>query len=327
MAREDSPSRLIRLLRLATEVRTHPSQTPEQLQRALAISESQYFRDKEALLEMGFQYKWDRTKRRHVVEKDIFLPVMQLELTELFALAAAVRQLSASGDYALSFGALNALKKIGAGADSHLLPVVRAVIDDMVLEEGFGCDVNVLETLQECREREREVIITYRGKSTGWQEERIHVDPYCLYFRRRAIYLDGWSHNANEIRTFRVNRISRAEPVARYFKVREVYDAHQRHRSAWEVFSGDSVERVTILFDRETAPYIAESRFHRTQHTERRDDGSLLFTVEVAEPREVAWWARRWGAGAEVMEPAWLRDEEREECEKVLRKYGPEKEE
>ena len=38
--------RVIRLIRLITEIKTNPRQTPEQLYRALGISRSQYFQDK-----------------------------------------------------------------------------------------------------------------------------------------------------------------------------------------------------------------------------------------------------------------------------------------
>jgi len=44
--------------------------------------------------------------------------------------------------------------------------------------------------------------------------------------------------------------------------------------------------------------------------------------VHVAEPREVMWWAFRWGAGAEIMEPDWLREEAKGEVEKMKGIYG-----
>ena len=38
-------------------------------------------------------------------------------------------------------------------------------------------------------------------------------------------------------------------------------------------------------------------------------ENAIIFEVDVAEPREVLWWALGWGADAEIMEPDWLRKE------------------
>jgi hypothetical protein len=49
-------ARVTRLIRLITEIKTNPRQTPEDLSRALGISRSQYFQDK-MLLEKALGFK------------------------------------------------------------------------------------------------------------------------------------------------------------------------------------------------------------------------------------------------------------------------------
>src|SRR5215475_84693 len=106
------------LLRLAAEVKTNPSRTVLDLCRELGIGRAQFYRDKKALKKIDFLFKYNRAGRRFVVVKDPFLPVHDLTLTETFALTMAVRQLSAAGDYILTYDALNAINKIVANAPS-----------------------------------------------------------------------------------------------------------------------------------------------------------------------------------------------------------------
>src|SRR5262245_984749 len=105
-----------RLLLLASTVKTNSEQTPEQLWRSLGVKKAQYHRDKKALEEIGFVFKYNRKQRRFVIDKEPFLPVFKLKLTETFALTMAVRQLSAAGDYTLTYEALEAINKIIANA-------------------------------------------------------------------------------------------------------------------------------------------------------------------------------------------------------------------
>jgi hypothetical protein len=52
----DQLARVPRLIRLITEIKTNPRQTPAQLYRTLGISRSRYFQDK-TLLERAFGFK------------------------------------------------------------------------------------------------------------------------------------------------------------------------------------------------------------------------------------------------------------------------------
>jgi hypothetical protein len=97
------PARVPRLIRLITEIKTNPRQTPEQLCHALGISRAQFFDDKKLLEEaLGFSFRFNRAMHRYEILNDPYLPIVELQLSEAFALILAVRQLSAAGDYILT---------------------------------------------------------------------------------------------------------------------------------------------------------------------------------------------------------------------------------
>ena len=51
------------------------------------------------------------------------------------------------------------------------------------------------------------------------------------------------------------------------------------------------------------------------------DYGSILFEADVAGTDEIRFWIMTWGSKAEVLEPASLREEIREEAERMAGRY------
>ncbi len=310
-----------RLLQLAATLKTEPHQTAEQLWSNLGIKKAQFHRDKKALEKIGFLFKYDRKQRRFVITKEPFLPVYDLTLTETFALTMAVRQLSAAGDHLLAFGAIDAIKKIIANAPGPQREMLSESLREFVLQQGFGCQERVLEDLQKALLEQRRVLIQYQPPPADKPQEYT-VDPYQLYFKRRALYLDAYCPETKDYRVFRINRISNVQPTNMQFTRHADYSFIQRHRYSFSVFVGDTVHRVRVRFSKASAPYIREACWHRSQQLTTQPDGSLLFEVEVNEPREVGWWVLQWGADAEVLEPESLRQELSQVAQRLVKMYG-----
>ena len=310
--------RLFRLMRILVEIKTAPAQTPERLRRALGVSKSQFYKDKELLANMGFEFAFQRSAGRFVIVRDATLPVENLTLTEQLSLIMALRQLSAAGDYLLTFEGFNAARKLAAGLPG---PLRDALFEEVVLREGFGCDRAVMETLQKAISENWRIELRYR--KPGDAEPRSHrIDPYHLFFRRRALYLEGYSWTESGIRMYRLNRAQAVRLAERGFAVREGYDFGRRHRNAFSVFAGETAETVVVRFSARIRPYIEEALWHHSQRIAPEPDGGIRFAVDVAEPREVMWWSFFWGAGAEILSPEWLRIAAREEVARMARRYA-----
>src|SRR5919198_4833564 len=171
-------TRLPRLIRLITEIKTNPRQTPQQLHRTLGISRAQFFEDKKLLEEaLGFKFRFNRAEQSYEIREDPYFPIINLKLSEAFALVMAVRQLSASGDYILTYEAVEGIKKIVAAAQPGLRSFLRNVLDEAVLREGFGCDASILESLRQACAEHHHMIITYDhyDQDSLWRHE---IDPY-----------------------------------------------------------------------------------------------------------------------------------------------------
>lgn len=323
--KKNDTQRLFRLMRILVEIKTAPAQHPDQLRCILGISKSQFYKDKKLLAHMGFEFAFDRSARRFVVTRDATLPIETLTLTEQFSLVMALRQLSAAGDYLLTFEGLNAAKKLAAGLPG---PLREGLFEEVVLKEGFGCERNVMETLQKAITENWRIELTYQRP--GDSHPRPHrIDPCHLFFRRRSLYLEGYSRDEEGIRMYRLNRVREVRLLERGFAIRDGYDFVRRHRNAFSVFARESTERVVVRFSARVRTYIEEALWHHSQEISPEPGGGIQFAVEVAEPREVMWWSFFWGDGAEILSPEWLRAEARETVERMARRYTkpPENEE
>jgi predicted DNA-binding transcriptional regulator YafY len=314
--------RVPRLIRLITEIKTNPRQTPEQLHRTLGISRAQLFQDKKQIeAELGFRFRYSRPKRRYEILEDPYLPVLDLRLSEAFALILAVRQLSASGDYLLTYEAVEGIKKIVASAHPALRDFLQNVLDEVVLREGFGCDAAILESIRQACAVHEHVVIAYHH----YEQDSIvphEIDPYQLFFKRRALYLDAYDKSARALRVFRVNRIKKVEPMGIRSVMVSDYSFATRFQDTFSTFVGQGVTTVKIRFTKRIAPYIQESLWHWSQQITPLPEGSILYEVHVGYPKEVAWWAMSWGSEAEVLEPPELRAYVAEEVRKMGGLYG-----
>ena len=139
--------RLQRLLALVSEIKTNPRQQPRALYQALGISSSMFGKDRQVLAGLGFAFRYDRGQGQYVITHDEFLPVLNLSTSEMVALIMAVRQLSSTGDYTLTFDAIEAIRKILSNTPAEIRAFLQASLDDVVLKEGFGCRPAILDDL------------------------------------------------------------------------------------------------------------------------------------------------------------------------------------
>jgi len=209
--------RTYRLIHIIQEIKTAPRQTITFLLKSLKISRAQFYKDREALIKLGFEFHYDRKMGRFIITRDAYLPVENLSLSERISLIMAVRQLSAAGDYLLTYDGLNAARKLSADLPAPLRENATTLFDDLVLKEGFGCDRNIMDRLQTAIMENRRVMIDYQAP--GEQVLSHHeIDPYHLFFKRRALYMEGYSAGENTILMFRLNRIRKVNFTAMHFQ-------------------------------------------------------------------------------------------------------------
>lgn len=86
------------------------------------------------------------------------------------------------------------------------------------------------------------------------------------------------------------------------------FDAEQYLRAGFRTESGPEVFDIEIRFDAKQAPYIRERTYHTTQTLENLPDGGVVLRFRSSGITELTRWVLQFGAHAEVMGPAELRN-------------------
>ena len=315
-------SRTPRLIVICQELKANPNRKPGELYKTLGVSKQQFYKDKDILeKEIGFKFRYSRRKRKYVIEKEPFIPTFNLTLTEVLALMMSVRHFLSTGDSVLGNVALNAVKRVSSQASVKVGKLLEEVFDNVVLQDGFGCDPKIFDALVKAiNEGVRRVEITYHDYNQRMEVRRV-IDPYTIFPKRRALYLDAYSEKHGEVRMFRLNRIRDIKPTDKIVPVRGDYSFSERHKWSFSVFTGGKPQPVRVKFGKRIALYIRESPWHPSQRITDLPGGDIILELKVAEPREVMWWALQWGAEAEILEPKWLRGEVIKVLNKSLENY------
>lgn len=297
-------SRNLRLLKMIQAIRNDPEQSLESVLSQFGISRSQFYKDKAALAELGFQFEYSKGAGFCVVE-DRLAPITGLTLSDRVTLLFALENLSASGDGVLAAKAMEIGRKLVGGLDSPFSEQLLQCFDNEVTRKAYGVQPEIFERLVEAIRERRRIRILYCRSGT-WTESWRLIDPRRIYMRERTLYL--YARTVDETppawKVFRLSRIRIIEPTGTTFRPSPDEDDgfRERQKNAFSAFLGDRPQKVAIRFTGDAIPYIKEKLWHHSQVLQEQADGSLLFTVCVAEPEEVVRWSRRFGENAEVVD-------------------------
>jgi proteasome accessory factor B len=175
------------------------------------------------------------------------LQSLSLESDELAVILAAAARVRSLGDPLLALDAESAMRKLSVD-----LPFEEITEDGgitFVPPRARPAD-ETFELLGDALARRKHVSFDYHAMSTG-QIERREVEPYGLFFVGSHWYLAARDRAREELRNFRLNRISgvkvnSAKPATPDYDIPAAFHLreHARSREAWELGDGDALEAV-----------------------------------------------------------------------------------
>jgi predicted DNA-binding transcriptional regulator YafY len=163
--------------------------------------------------------------------------------------------------------------------------------------------------------------IAYFNRTRDETTER-EVSPQRLVYYRANWYLDAWCHMRDDLRSFALDAVRAAEPVAA--RAREVPDAELDDvlASGYGIFSGRKVQWATLRFTPERARYVALEQWHPKQRARWEKDGRYVLELPFSSEKELVADIFRHGAEVEVLAPESLRREVRARAQALLDAYA-----
>lgn len=259
-------------------------------------------RDKEELREMGIPVElasvdaWELEHGYRIPKDRYYLPELDLKPDELATLwlAAGLLRVSDPGT------ARTALMKL-----SDDVPPPQGNLSWLAADLGLAAPN--LPVVAECvAERKR---VTFNHRSKDGPKNRT-VEPYGLIHRRGRWYLVGNDLLSGEVRSFRLDRVEGpmhpSEPgrPGPDFEVPEGFDL-QASVDLPPFSKGEQPTKATVRFLPSTAWWV--ERNSPWMDLQTLEDSSAEASIEVSDEDGFVSWLLGFGEGAEVLEPAHLR--------------------
>ena len=212
---ESTSSRLLTLLSLLQGRRDWPG---SELADRLEVSGRTVRRDIDRLRELGYPVEsLTGPAGGYRLAAGTALPPLLLDDDEAIAIAVGLRTAARASVTGIEETSVRALVKLEQVLPSHLRRRVQALGSaTMTLSSGGGptADPQVLTMIAAaCRDHER-VRFAYEGRDGA--KSRREVEPHSLVNVGRRWYVVAWDCGRGDWRTFRVDRLTRPTPGARF---------------------------------------------------------------------------------------------------------------
>jgi proteasome accessory factor C len=159
-------------------------------------------------------------------------------------------------------------------------------------------------------------------KLTKDKPDTRRISPQTLLRYRDNWYVDGWCHESNKLRTFALNRISRAEIKPGKAKQIPRQELDEFFGASYGIFTGPAVQTAEILFTGFAAKEIPQEEWHPKQQGEIRPDGNYVLRIPYSDSTELLMDILRWGENAQVLGPEPLRLEIERKIKKMSENYN-----
>jgi len=298
--------RLARLIELISVIKYHSDWGPKKLAEYFEISEKRIYDDLNELNAANIPIVYNGKGYSFLSRTS--LPPVNFTLDEALALIMCSTLIQGHNDDVYSVlvrGASN--KLIGLLPEDSQKKLVALEGKVKVGSQGSPELNHALKKSNTAISESRRLSFDYFSYSSDKTSNRV-VDPYGVIFRGNSWYLIAYCHTRNEIRTFRINRLSKIKITPDFFVYPDDFSVEKYIEKSWSVFQGEETE-VEILFSKKLAPLISEHSWHPDQSIEKHKDGSITFRARVKGTFEIKRWILSWGNGVRVIKPDSLRKE------------------
>jgi predicted DNA-binding transcriptional regulator YafY len=274
------------------------------------------------LADAGFPWYFDRATNTYRFSDGYSLKRLELNSSELFGLVA-LRAISASLGGVIGAYVDEVTEKItGAsmrGAKERLAgnsPVTIRLSETQLDAQGE----RVFGLLSSAERSARSVGFTYTDKE-GHRSKRV-ADPYGFVVSSGRVYCVAYDHDRRDKRVFAVDSIADLDVLGQTFTKPQNFSVDDFASSSISgVLHSEATTEVRVRFASRVAKAAIAARVVADRAIDRRDDGSVDITYQVADVDELCRWVLGWGAQAEIVAPSPVRDRVRMLIAQISSKY------
>jgi predicted DNA-binding transcriptional regulator YafY len=294
-----------RILKIQTLLQGNPrGLTTGEIARRTGVNPRTTYRDIRALEAMNVPVYEDAG--RIVIDPNYFVAPVKFTLREAMAVLMGVRLMHRHTDEA-DPDVADAFTKLAAVLPAPVAQYVHATVRQMAERPPNPVYSRVLQTIALSWAGHKVVRIWY--PSADHEARPRAIEPYFLEpsLIGHSSYVVARDRGVGEMRTFKLERITRAEQLTDTYEIPPSFDINKYLAGAWGIFhSGEPVE-VRLRFYPPAAARVKESTWHPSQRLTNGPRGSVDMTVTVTGTVEITPWILGWGEAVEVLGPPDLR--------------------
>lgn len=318
-------SRIHRLLKILTLIQGSNDWTARRLAAECGTTERTIFRDLKMLEGAGIPYFYDPERKCYSIQRDFFMPPVQLTLDESLALAALAEHCGGGEQVPFTKAASRAITKIRGQLPPSIRRELEAIESHVAIKlaaanppEGSA---DVYETLRQAISRRKALVCEYESLSNEKSDGEFLFRPYALLFNQRAWYTIGHHSRRRAVRCLKLTRFTRVEPTDMDYEIPKDFSVAGHLGNAWRMIRGAKTYKVVLRFDKEFADTIADTHWHKTQEVQWQADGSITFTVKVDGLEEIVWWVLSMGPHCVVQSPPELAKRVKSLAAEIVKRY------
>lgn len=295
-----------RLLYILNLLRSRKNLNAGRLAEECGVTERSIYRDIISLSECQVPIYFDNGYK---LASDNFLPTLNFDYDEyhLIKLALESTPLRKTPRYA------GVVKRVRAKIEAGLSDGVRqkrkfsseTTRIDITSDDEVKKGERFYGVIEEAISGEQCLRLGYDSITSG-MTDRV-VEPYFIIFKGRAFYFVAFCRLRNDFRTFRIDRVHKAEILQESFRKKRDVNAETYFEDSWQIYIGEPIE-VVVNFVGAAARVVQMSSHHPRESVKPLANGAVEYRVVTRGIEEIQRWILGFGADARVVSPGSLRD-------------------
>lgn len=273
----------------------------------LGVDRTIVFRDRR---ELSTQYPIEKDDQgRYHIPRTKLISEIKLNLHEALTLYLAGRKTSRQTRFHQPH-TVNAVEKLAATLRQPMTERLLKSAEQLMGQEKNPEKIKIIETITQAWVEQRKVRIEYQALGNEGLT-RHTINPYIIEpsIWSDSVYVIAQSDFNDRVFAFKMDRILSAFLSGEPYEIPESFNDEHLLKYAWGIWFGDKPpEPVRLRFSPAVTRRVKESIWHPLEKVEDTEDGGCIWSVEIAEWREMLPWIRGWGADVEVLEPKDLRE-------------------
>lgn len=241
---------------------------------------------------------------------------VDLTIQDLASLAFAKEVLREYEHLLMGKNAMSFIDKVVEGSAALNKLQFEKLCNQIKLPSHKGGNIDIVKeeiekAIQNAIDNKYKLKIHYYSYTSDESTERI-IHPYRMILLDSYINVEAYCELRNEVRRFRLSRISDIEILDQHFEEKEKDEA-----DTFLTLSGNAIEDMELLFKGESIRYVKEYEKSRAKELKETEEG-LLFYRKTAVTPDVISWVRGFGPNVKVIKPEWLAKQLKDEAQKML---------